>query len=204
MRPSSDKKPLRLLLLDTEQVSSGMPVQTWFHAPMAYRGWSWVIEAGGHKPSPQDILTAPFYPDPSQRILAFSLGSGNGMSVMKVETLLRLSRERTGGKVQWKEWKPYLLETFLEREPHESDVRSWVSGFRLFRLPAALDDTCDLYVYDFSARGRMSSLRQPAGNDRQVRMYPSVRRCWKDINMCDTNVGHDSVVFLTVSVFSSS
>jgi hypothetical protein len=55
----------------------------------------------------------PFYPDPSQRIIALSLDPRKGPLVMRVETLLRLARERAGGEIWWREWNSYLVETFL-------------------------------------------------------------------------------------------
>ena len=200
--PSSDGMPLRLLLLDTERVSSGTPVQTWFYPPTTYYSWTWVTETAGYKPSPQDILTAPFYPEPSQRILAFSLGCERGMLVMKVETLLRLSRERAGEEVRWQEWEPYLLRLRTSLLVDQLHVRSWVSGFRLFHLYIVEGGRgCDLHVYDFSARGHMSSLCQPAGKDSQV-MYASVRRLpWEVMGIHEINFGHNSMVFQVVSRF---
>lgn len=204
--PSST--PPRLLLLDTEEVSSGVPVQTWFHGPTFPHRWAWAVETGGYKPSPQDILTAPFYPGPSQRILTLSLDPRKCMLVMKVETLLRLARERAGGKIQWQEWNQYLFETTVGAEFRLSPcVRSWVSGFRLFRVSIRLGDSdgCDLHVYDFSPNGRMMHL-QPAGSGRQV-MHPSVAKCrlpWERTNICNASSGHDGVVFQIVRGFSSS
>ena len=198
--PSIRYTPPYLLLLDTEQVSSGTPVQTLFHPPTTYDYWNWVTEAAGYKPSPQDILTAPFYSEPSQRILAFSLGLEGSMLVMKVETLLRLSRERAGEEVQWQEWETYLLKT---PTLHTLHTQPWVSGSRLFRpCRRGRGNRCELHVYDFSARGHMKSLHQSAGNGSEA-VYPSVRYHlpWLAIDIQDINFGHDSMVFQVVSPF---
>lgn len=203
MSPTKDDATLRLLLLDIEQASSGTPVQTWFDGPVGHPNWSWIIEANGYKPSPQDILTAPFYPEPSQRILAFYPEPKGTILAMKVETLLWLAKEKAGGEVRWQEWEPYLFDTLVESRLYRSHfVRSWVSGFRLFHLSITWgNNVCDFRVYDFSTHGRMNSLRQPAGDGPRV-VQPSARRShlpWKAINICNISFGHDSMVFRVVS-----
>lgn len=183
-------------------------MQTWFYGPTSFQRWAWIVEAGGHMPSPQEILTAPFYPDPSQRIIAMSLNIYDGFLVMKVETLLRLARERAGGKIQWQEWSPYLIQPYLKWRSYPlSFLRSWVSGFRLFRVSTLRGDgPCRLYVYDFSARGRMKHFEWIGGSHKV--MFPSVKKrrlCWNDTNISHISFGHDSVVFLrVVSGFLSS
>ena len=201
--------PPRLLLLDTERMSLGTPTQTWFRGPTSSSRWTCISEAGGYKPSPQDTLTAPFYPDPSQRIFALSLKPQRTLRVIKVETFLRLARERAGREVQWREWKSHLVETLLKRELDRSqEVQPWISGFRLFHVSTVPDDiirSCDLHVYDFSGQGRMKSL-QPTDNGHQV-MHPSVtghRLPWKVVDMDNVSFGHDSLVFQVVSRFPPS
>jgi hypothetical protein len=202
-----DGMPSRLLLLDVEGATSGAPILTWFNGPALSLRWTWVAEAGGYKPSPQDALHAPFYPDPSQRILALSLDPRKSFLVMRIETLLRLARERAGEVIQWGEWNSYLYETFLGGDFYRSRyVQCWVSGFRLFRVSILRDMSgCYLHVYDFSAHARTRFL-QPRGNGRQV-MHPSVTECrlpWRAIDIYDVSFGHDGVVFQVVSRFSSS
>ena len=205
--PSRGGVAPRLLLLDAERMSSGVPVQTWFYGPTSFRRWVWIAEAGGYQPSPQDTMIALFYPDPSQRILALSLDIKDGFLVMKVETLLRLARERAGGKIQWREWNPYLFETFLEQRPYPLGFkRSWVSGSRLFRVTVSLDDySCYLYVYDFSARGRMKHFMRAGGCNKVMHSsVTEIRFPWKAAEIYDVSFGHDSVVSRVVSGFSSS
>ena len=82
--PPVDGIPSRLLVLDVEGVTSSAPVQAWFHGPASSLRWVSAVEVGGCKPSPQEVLHAPFYPDPSQRILALSLHPREGFLVMGI------------------------------------------------------------------------------------------------------------------------
>ena len=192
----------RLLILDVEGGTSRTPIRTWFHGPASSLRWVCTVEAGGYKPSTQDVLHAPLYPDPSQRILALSLHPREGFLVMRVETLLRLAREQAGGEIGWEEWNPYLIEASLGSSLYRSRyVQCWVSGCRLFRVSILqVARGCSLHVYDFSAHAR-TKLLQPGDNGRQV-MHPTVtayRLPWSTIDICDASFGHDSVVFQVVS-----
>jgi hypothetical protein len=173
--------PVRLLLLDA---SLEIPAQTWFYGS-TFSDRTCVVETGGYKPTPEDLLTASFYPDSSQRILTLSLGHQGEFFVIMVETLLRLAREQAGRVIRWEEWEPYLVETFLggERQTQIHYPRSWVSGFRLLRLTITRDGS-GLDVYDFSARGRMKFL-QLEGDDHKV-MHPSVMGCHLPCGTSDT------------------
>ena len=198
--PSDDMRS-HLLVLDVEGGALRAPIRTWFHT---FESWAWMMEAGGYKPSLQDVLHAPFYPDPSQRILALSLHPRKGFLVMRVETLLRLAREQAGGEIGWEEWNPYLIEASLGSSLYRSRyVQCWVSGCRLFRVSILqVARGCSLHVYDFSAHAR-TKLLQPGDNGRQV-MHPTVtayRLPWSTIDICDASFGHDSVVFQVVSHF---
>ena len=163
-----------------------------------------MVEDGGHEPSPQDTLVAPFYPDPSQRILGVSVEIEDCL-VMKIETFLELAREREGGEFQWEEWSPHLLEARMERKPHTIPLgRSWVCGSRLFRVASTRAGyEASLYVFDFSPRGRMKHFR---GCPTEA-IDPNVKEfylSWGSIRVHDVSFGHDSVVYQLVSGFSSS
>ena len=197
---------LGLLVLDMEQVSFMVPTQTFFHGPASCRHWTCLFETGGYS-APQDTLTAPFYPDPSQRIFSLSMESHKGPCVMKVEALLEIAREQAGEQVQWEEWKPYLVETALQGPLRTSyHLRSWVSGFRLFSVSIAQDDGgCDLHVYDFSPRARTKFLRLEEDGCKVMR--PSVGGCrlpWDAIDIHDISFGHDSMIVQLVSRFLPS
>lgn len=184
------------------------PTQTLFRGPKSSCCWACLFDAGGRKPSPQDILSAPFYPDPSQRILALFPEPWTGFYVTKVETLLKIARERAGEEIRWEEWNSYLIETTWGT--HCSTTYHWgywVSGFRLFSSFVDWQDhhrSRNLRVYDFSPHASMKFLHQ--ADDGRKLMHPSVAAFhlpW-DNNDCDTrgiNFGHDSMVFEFVSGF---
>ena len=194
---------LGLLLLDTERVSPMAPTQARFHGPSPSRYWSCVFEEGGYRPSPQDMLTAPFYPDTSQRILGLKMEFEGVLYVTKVETLLRFARERAGEEVQWEEWEPCLVEVPIPEGMPGMTLRSVVSGFRLFFVFTPRNDPrLNLCVYDFSPRSRMKFLH-PGGRGFKV-MRPSVtgfRLPWNTLDVYDISFGHDSMVAQLVSRF---
>jgi hypothetical protein len=182
-----------------------VPTQTLFHGPVSSRQWICLFEAGGYHPSLQDTLSStPFYPASSQRILALSLEPQRGFGVIKVETLLKLARERAGEEIHWEEWKPYLVETSTEGTLNAS--YHWLSGFRLFSASVTKDGRrCDLHVYDFSPHARMKFLHL-AGDGRKV-IRPSVvghRLPWNAMDIHDITFGHDSMVVQLVSHFLTS
>ena len=184
------------------------PTQTRFHNDAPSRRWISSFEASGYNPSPQDILSAPFYPDPSQRILGLSMGPQWGFYVTKVERLLSIARERAGEEIQWEEWKPCLIEIFSQGTPDGTyHLGSWVSGFRVFSafVAWAHHGGCTLRVYDFSPRASVKFLHS-VGDGCKV-MYPSVAAfCLPqyDTGVCGISFGHDSMVVELVSRFPSS
>ena len=66
----------------------------------------------GHEPSCTDILSTPFYPDPSQRVLAVRFVNRNELLVMRLEMVLRLVEEREGEELGRGEWED--LVTWVE------------------------------------------------------------------------------------------
>ena len=134
-----------LLLLDTEHVPPMRPTLTRFCGPASSGQWACLFGAGEYQPSPQDTLSAPFYPDPSQRILALSLEHRCGFYVIKAEVLLRLARERFGEVVRWEEWRPYLVETAEGRMTQHTAGDTGFLGFDYSPLSSCqslIDATC--------------------------------------------------------------
>ena len=196
-----------LLLLDTERAYLMVPTQTRFRGPASSHHWVCSFEAGGYKPTPQDILSAPFYPDPFRRILALSMGPGWGHHVMKVETLLRFAIERAGEEVQWEEWKPCLIEASPRGTPDAACyLGSWVSGFRFFSAFIGLGDCqYDLRVHDFSPLAMKNFLH--LADDGCKVMHPSVaavRLPQYETGIHRVGFGHDSMVVELVSQLSPS
>lgn len=194
-----------LLLLDTERASPMGPTQTRFRGPPSYF-WTCLFEEGGYRPSTQDILTAPFYSDVSQRILALSAGFKKGFYVMKVETLLRSAKERAGEEVQWEEWKPCLVQAIPQAIFHAKGT-SQVSGSRLFSTFTPWGDRgLSLRVYDFSPHARVEFLRP--GNNKQCKAIhlgvAAPRLPWADEGVHRVTYGHNSMVARCVSRFPPS
>ena len=201
--PEDNESP-GLLLLDTERVSLMTPTWTRFRGPVSSRNLARLFDAGGYKPSPQDTLAAPFYPDPSQRILALYVEPQRELYVVKAETLLRLAMGRVGEELQWEEWKSCLIETIPHATPDTAYcLGSWVSGFRLFSAFVMLGErVCNLSVHDFSPRASMRFLHS-AGDGRKV-MHPSVPAFhlpWNHRFLIGIRFGHDSMVAELVSRF---
>lgn len=84
-----------------------------------------ISDPGGHVPPREDELFAPFYPDPSRRILAIVNPGDGALLVTKTETLLRLALERKGEGLWWREWKSHV--TWVP------PGKFWISGPRVCR-----------------------------------------------------------------------
>jgi hypothetical protein len=100
------------------------------------------FDLGGHEPSREESSLAPFYPDPSQRLLAIELNTSE-FSVIKVETLLGLAREHQRTELRWEEW--FTHATRLQSQ----SVRSfWVSSPQVF-YAFCKGGKAGVDVYDF-------------------------------------------------------
>ena len=197
------------MLLNTEQATTddAALAQTTFHFdPDAHLNLKIAylhLDQGGHKPSREEGLLAPFYPDTSQRVLAVQFHDYHqSVFAMKTEILLRLAQGRGGTDVYWAQWGAHTVEIL----PETPDAL-WISGPRLFRAFGAEleDDRAWIDVYDFSAQGSARRLEERTNRDDVVQQitWPSVRRHqlpWDGSSIHFGNGGHDSVVFLTVSI----
>ena len=198
------------MLLNTEQAATDDPrlTQTTFHSnPGEYLSAAIAYGQGGHEASPGDSL-APFYQDPSQRVLAIVLYAADYMTVfvVKVEALLRLARERGSADIEWEEWRAYVVMVSFRQELRP---RLWVSGSRL--LSIELNPDSDLVswmdVLDFSPWESALHVEtvSHAFPDFVWGILPPI-----DSNIlelpCDTieivflNCGHDSLVYLMVRI----
>jgi hypothetical protein len=190
------------------------PIQTSFSFPTACLGAPCLclsLESCGYIPSPDELKTAPFYPDCSQRILALYFGQHGTCYAINVELLLELAREREGQDVGWDEWGANTIEVHIGDPDNLREI--WASGCRLFcTVSAGMDDGGDdpsyLRIYDFSRAGRAKYLRaldRASGGGRARRISPSVDGCklpWNsvDFRYAILTTGHDSIVFCIVSV----
>jgi hypothetical protein len=205
--------PPQLHIFDTEQRTTIEPIQTSFSLPTARQEAydpCLLIEPCGHISSPDELITAPFYPDRSQRILAFNLG--RSCYAINAELLLKLAREREGQDVGWDEWGAHTIEV------RGGDLcnlwQIWVSGCRLFCTVSNSrddDDPSHMRIYDFSHAGRAKNLRtsgKAGKHGRTRRISPSIdgyELPWNSFNFCDaiSTTGHDSIVFSVVSSLTS-
>lgn len=131
-----------MLVLLGVQVLEGSPESVWeatFACDPGYRSqWvSIVVEVAGHSDFPEAIgHGGPFYPDPSQRVVALVFHPRWGLAnkaqrgcVVRSETLLRLGREKGGGDIKWDEWGKYTIVQDMADDQSAEDGPSYsVSG----------------------------------------------------------------------------
>ena len=195
----------QLHVFDTECRKTAEPTCTSFSFPnnSGSGTHSLFSEPCSHSPSPDELMAAPFYPDPSQRILAFDLG-GAKLFVVNTEFLLELARKWQGLCVEWcEEWCTSMVSVQRSNISHHI----WVSGCRLFRIVEVDGEPSYLQVYDFSPRSRAKNLNGPdgmSGGERKRCVSSGVGLYWLPWNLLEVRgasltVGHDSMVFFVVS-----
>jgi hypothetical protein len=157
-----------------------------------------ISDLGGHEPSYTDDLFAPFYPDPSQRVLAIDFISYDGVAVMKEETLLSLVQERKGEVLRWGEWGELVTWVLPGRHPDGL----WVSGPRLRCVYSTDSGEPLMETYDFSARGP-SRQTERVGVGEIQRFAPSVTQNLPVDEIYDIIAAygcHDSTTFALVNL----
>ena len=168
-----------------------------------------VFDKGGYQPSREDDAFAPFYPDPLKRVLVVGFGSQasqtshTNLLVMKIETLLGMSREQKGQYIQWEEWKSHAI-PILRRYRTRT---YWVSGPQLFCVsttysPGERESLMD--VFDLSAP-LSTRCTEMVGGGMAERFEPSITHvlpAW--MGGPYTWYGcHDSIVFTLVKTLYS-
>ena len=192
-----------LVFINTEQPKTDRPklTRTTFLFEPGVSTLETFFEKGGQKISSEEDLLAPFYQDPSQRILVI-LVSGHprtSLFVVKIEALLGLAREWGGADLEWGQWGTNMIEV-----PFEAglEIHPWVSGCRLFfRCWFYLGDSAWMDVHDFSPRASARYMEIVCdGNGKFLRnMRPSVRKHvlpWVFFHF--SGGGHDSITHLVV------
>ena len=158
-------------------------------------------DQGGHEPTPEEDSLAPFFQDPSQRILALEFHQDERIFVMKVEILLKLAREHGGMELGWGQWRAHITRVVCWGK-----IFLWVSGSRLFF--AGQEDNCPwVQAYDFNPRAFAQRMKEvPCIKGGIVReMGPNSHWCmlfWRAHMIHFANGGHDSIVFLVVGVLA--
>lgn len=203
LKPVSRGAPPSLALMDTRKDTGGVPLQTLFHLSPYFRDGllSLLMERGAHEPSPEEFV-APFYRDPSQRIIALDLPYTRCYPVVRVGSLLELLEDHEGSEVGWDEWKSRLI---LPSIYYRKLGLAWVSGSRLFVLQLEKNDppTSRIVSYDFSVQGCAKHLSEETNADLGGVKYLSPAAMSKSIpydTMLGTFGAHDSFIFSYVSV----
>jgi len=190
---------LGLTFLNTEQTKKDgeeLTQTTFYSRPFKYRNLlrsRIFTDLGGHEPSCEDDLFAPFYPDPSQRILAFWSQISDHFLVIKVETLLRLAREWEGEDLRSGEWQAHA--TWVRCTGYASIV--WVSGPRLCFVGLTECGGTSIDVYDFST-GASAGCTETAEDGTVWRAAPDVIQALpSNIENIAISCGyHDSLAFV--------
>lgn len=152
---------------------------------------------GGHEPSCTDDLSAPFHPDPSQRVLVVKFADCEDVLVMKAEAILKLVQERKDEDLQWEEWEDYA--TWISSTGPPDGL--WIADHRL-RCMILTDPGVPLMdVYDFGtqASGRYTKMVK----DGFVQSFaPSATKNLplEFSHSFDAYASYDSIVFATVKL----
>ena len=198
------------MLLNTEQkiADDSTLAQTTFHFDLdEYWDADEIklhLDRGGHKPSPEEGLLAPFYQDASQRLVAVELEEYNSLFVMKTEVLLGLARERGGTGLEWEQWKAHAVKV---QQHGERYADPWVSGPRLFCVcwPKQFGGEMWLDMYDFSVRASARHMKTVTDRDERFPrvMQPSVPKHHLPRHTLCSGAGHDGIVILMVNTSRS-
>lgn len=203
--------PPRVHIFNTERPAF-KPVQTCLSFPLESTFDSLRLHVGpcGHAPSPDELTTAPFYPDPSRRVIAFNLGEFWWFA--NTEELLKLAQERARKTIQWDEWATKRMTVRIKKAIGRNGA--WVSGCRFFCAVADVtggprsylrvldlsraDRIRELHALDLMGTGETTGQRSPGSDWYELPWHPSRLR------RATLTVAHDSVVFGFVSVVGPS
>lgn len=147
-----------------------------------------------HIPTPEELRVAPFYSDPSQRILAL-IAHGLPSLIVNTERLLKLARKYRGKSLYFHGW-----EQAIEVSVNKIELVYWVSGCRLFQAGSNFELFC-LHVYDFSRANRAKNLVVDEGEGGKW-MSSSTGSCSLPLSSAECALvasGHDSILFGLVS-----
>ena len=200
--------PPQLHVFNTIRGTVQNPVQTSFSLPYNHRGFPLRLLSGPcwHAPFPDELRTAPFHSDPSQRIIALNFG-GSQWFVVNTEKLLELALRWQGKDIQWDKWEAKLVGVTIGGVYGRDCVQ--VSGCRLFCIVSNSTGIrrSFLRVLDFSHAGRTKELdaQSAVGTDETTRQWSlssdGYELPWFPYEFYQRGlaVAHDSVVFRFVS-----
>jgi len=191
--------PLCLSFLNTEQKrTDGKFTQTTFyfdpylHKDLEIPGIA--SDLGGHEPSREDDLSAPFYPDPSQRVLVLGFLGNLCLLIVKVEALFELAQEREGEDIQWEEWQTHM--TWVQCTRHTTGFG--VSGHRLCCRYSTESGGVLMDVYDFGAGASDVRHTETTEGGAVWRVAPDITKAlpWRVDDILISYGCHDSIAFL--------
>ena len=200
LRESTVRPPTSLAVIDLREDDWCDPVMTLFNLPSCFtasRGPSLLCEWGVRGPTLAESL-APFYQDPTQRIIGV-VGPGPDYTylIFQLGALLKLLESLEGFEIEWDEWNFCVVIPSIEQERHTA----WVSGSRLFC--AGYGQDAQIEMFDFSLQGRGKYLSQRVNHTLGGIRYLSstgARARVPDGEYLEVRGGHNSIAFCQVSV----
>ena len=165
--------------MDTRENIGGTPMKTVFHLPRRLGGSYLSIELGVHRPSSVEPL-APFYQDPTQRIVVLDTNSYSHDLVVRVTVFLELFEDREGTEIGWDEWKHHVVmpSTDLKDMCHIFEI----SGCRLFFVSSTGTSwDCQIRICDFSMQGRAKYSSERENGEFGVVKCMSLTGAWAQI-----------------------
>jgi hypothetical protein len=220
MEPKSDVVEVpNLVLLDASipEYPPATPGEVRFVCDPRYRGMRVrVITEGAGYGDFSEVMgqDVPFYPDPSQRVLALlfylrtDVATGvQGICLVHSEALLRLASEKGEGVVEWETWGKFTVSPNTGDVPRaDSFTRYSVSGGRFARVGInEAEGWANIRVYDLSHWTRQYPNPKPDGDgesgEKTVR-YRVSEAVWKFPqtmrSICHVAMQHDCVVISSV------
>ena len=188
-----------LALLNTEQtVDDPALAQTTFWLESGVDILRLHLDRGGHEPTPEEDSLAPFYQDPSQRLLVLEAFDEHTYSfAMRTEALLKLAREWGGAGLMWEQWIAHVV-----RFQFTNKASLWISGPRLFCLRCVVNAWIDVFDFSPQASARNMGEEVSSYNGTVLRMKVDELHIlpWRPDTIYFAAGGHDSIVFLEVDV----
>ena len=196
-----------LHIVNTECRTTLEPKQTIFFFPCSPDDPS-VLLSEPYNPAPlqDELMAAPFYPDPSQRVLVLCSDRDKCFAI-NTEQLLKHAQKWQDQRVDLYGWSGIMEFEIGDLYLYDVDYM-WVSGCRLFSLVrGSMDHNLPLLqVHDFSYGGHsrnhgVSQGRREGGVSSSAHIgshgFPWVAQ--KIINL---TFGHDGIIFCTVGILT--
>ena len=210
--PAASEIP-NLVLLDVSDpaASSAKSEDVRFLCDPRYLGMSVKViaeEAGWSDPAEVIGQDVPFYPDPSQRVLALVFQDVDdkiqGICVVRSETLLKLAKEQGKGVIEWDVWEGFTVRLDTDQVSGPRSLSKYsISGSRFVMVDTnETKGWAKIRMYDLShwSRQHPSCARKPDGEKVQCMVTEASLELPEDTrSICHAAMVQDSVVFFSVS-----